>query len=167
MISWFRRPEAHILVLCTANICRSPAAEVLLRDALRQRGLGRRVKVTSAGTEVGAPGATPDPRMVSIAAEGGLAMRRLYATAVTADAIATATLVYVMEPAHREAIEHLLQETGTACELLDPEGVPVEDPYFGSKANVRAVFERLAIIAQQRADEWGQRLFAADRMGRA
>ena len=40
---------ARILVICTANICRSPVAAALLRDRLRQRGLGDWT-VGSAGT---------------------------------------------------------------------------------------------------------------------
>ena len=40
---------ARILVICTANICRSPVAAALLRDRLRQRGLGDWT-VSSAGT---------------------------------------------------------------------------------------------------------------------
>ena len=69
MIWPFRRPELQILVVCKANVCRSPAAEALLRYHLRQCGLQRRVVVRSAGTTVGVSGVPPDPRMVAIAAE--------------------------------------------------------------------------------------------------
>ena len=40
---------ANILVICTANICRSPVAAALLRDRLRRRGLSD-WRVESAGT---------------------------------------------------------------------------------------------------------------------
>ena len=40
---------AHIMVVCTANICRSPVAETLLRDRLEKEGLAD-WEVSSAGT---------------------------------------------------------------------------------------------------------------------
>ncbi|HMT19933.1 MAG TPA: low molecular weight phosphotyrosine protein phosphatase, partial [Promineifilum sp.] len=40
---------ANILIVCTANICRSPVAAALLRDRLRQRNLTD-WQVRSAGT---------------------------------------------------------------------------------------------------------------------
>ncbi len=39
-----------LLFVCTGNICRSPLAEVLLRDYLERRGLQERFRVGSAGT---------------------------------------------------------------------------------------------------------------------
>src|SRR5699024_1995607 len=39
-----------VTVVCTGNICRSPIAEVLLREGFEEAGLGERVQVSSAGT---------------------------------------------------------------------------------------------------------------------
>lgn len=39
----------HIDFVCTGNICRSPMAEVIIRDKLAEAGLGERVRVTSSG----------------------------------------------------------------------------------------------------------------------
>ncbi len=44
-----RRPY-RICVVCLGNICRSPMAEVILRDELAAAGLGGKVDVDSAGT---------------------------------------------------------------------------------------------------------------------
>jgi len=40
----------RICVVCLGNICRSPMAEVILRDELAAAGLGGKVEVDSAGT---------------------------------------------------------------------------------------------------------------------
>src|SRR5215469_16789881 len=40
----------EICVVCLGNICRSPMAEVLIRDELARAGLAGRVSVQSAGT---------------------------------------------------------------------------------------------------------------------
>ena len=40
----------NILFVCLGNICRSPMAEFIMRDLLRQQGLSARVQVDSAGT---------------------------------------------------------------------------------------------------------------------
>lgn len=70
--------DLRILTVCTGNICRSPAVEYLLRDAL-----GPSVEVTSAGTQalVGHP---IDPQMAALLPMDGsdFAARRLSARAV-------------------------------------------------------------------------------------
>src|SRR5258708_21329246 len=47
-----RNPQLpyRICVVCLGNICRSPMAEVLLRDEIRKAGLAGKVEVDSAGT---------------------------------------------------------------------------------------------------------------------
>ena len=48
----------RILFVCLGNICRSPMAEFVMKDLLRQHGLSNRVEVASAATstwEVGNP----------------------------------------------------------------------------------------------------------------
>jgi len=50
--------DYRILLVCLGNICRSPMAEVILRDEIDQAGLGGKVSVESAGTgdwHVGGP----------------------------------------------------------------------------------------------------------------
>lgn len=162
----FRKPEVVLLVLCTANICRSPAAEALLRQALKRLGLSRRVRVLSAGTAVGAPGAHPDPRMRSLAAEVGVPMRGMRAQPLTPALLESATVVYGMESAHLIAVEGVLPGYTGEVLLLDPEHIPIDDPYFGNKAGVRQVFERLALLAESRAEDWRQRLVTAARIGK-
>ena len=48
----------RVVVVCWGNICRSPMAEFILREAFEDAGLGDRVSVSSAGTsteELGRP----------------------------------------------------------------------------------------------------------------
>ncbi|RMG36458.1 MAG: low molecular weight phosphotyrosine protein phosphatase, partial [Gammaproteobacteria bacterium] len=59
-----KKLDLSVLLVCTANICRSPMAEALLRDHLKAKGLDRRVKVASAGIRAMA-GMPPDPRALA------------------------------------------------------------------------------------------------------
>jgi len=52
----------RLLTVCTGNVCRSPAAAVMLRAALAEEGLAGRVEVGSAGTSWEAEGMPMDDR---------------------------------------------------------------------------------------------------------
>lgn len=90
-------PESPVKVLCvcTGNICRSPAAEYILRDRL-----GDAIDVTSAGTlaMVGQPVAEPMERLLNGL---GLEPSGFRARELSTDQILSADLVLTMTRTHR------------------------------------------------------------------
>ncbi len=58
----------RILFVCMGNICRSPAAEGILKSMVEKEKLSDQVEIDSAGTIDYHTGETPDPRMKSHAA---------------------------------------------------------------------------------------------------
>jgi protein-tyrosine phosphatase len=87
-----------VLVVCTGNICRSPAAELVLGAALDDS-----VVVSSAGTGavVGAPVA---PGMARLLAERGLDGSGFVARPLTEDLVTSADVVLAMTRGHRAAV---------------------------------------------------------------
>lgn len=152
---WFRRqPIATLLILCSANICRSPTAAALMHTRFRALRLHRAIQVISAGTDA-VPGMVPDPRMSAMARELNVNMRGLYSRRLVPGLLQRATAVYAMEPRHLEAARELAdQNPGQTWELFHPEGLPIDDPYFGSRAEVRRVFEILVDCSTERAEQW-------------
>ena len=63
-----------VLFVCLGNICRSPAAEAMLRCITEREGLDDRVYIDSAGTYGGHSGELSDPRMRRAAAARGIEM---------------------------------------------------------------------------------------------
>ncbi|MBF0649022.1 low molecular weight phosphotyrosine protein phosphatase [Dysgonomonas sp. GY75] len=55
--------EYKILFVCLGNICRSPAAEGILKRMVREQGLDDKISVDSAGTSGYHDGDLPDHRM--------------------------------------------------------------------------------------------------------
>jgi len=91
----------RILVLCTGNICRSPMAEVLLRQ--RMESLGRQVEVRSAG--VGALRNYPaDAPARELMQARGLDLSPHRAQQVTPELARWADLILVMESQQRDAM---------------------------------------------------------------
>ena len=60
-----------VLFICLGNICRSPAAEGIMKSLLRKRNLSDRFTVDSAGMIDYHTGEDPDPRMLEHASERG------------------------------------------------------------------------------------------------
>lgn len=57
-----KRP-IRILFVCLGNICRSPAAEGVMRSLVESKGLEKEFEIDSAGTYSGHQGQLPDNRM--------------------------------------------------------------------------------------------------------
>ncbi len=94
----------RVLLVCTGNICRSPAAEVLLRE---HWGGEWEVSISSAGTQamVGSPVYSPIRRALQ---DRDLPDDRVFAARqLTAEMVANADLVLVMTREHRAAVVSL------------------------------------------------------------
>ena len=97
-------PDFSILVICTANRCRSPLAEFALRRAARTAGLGW--SVGSAGTRA-VPGQRADPKAVRILAEDGEDLTDWRTRRVGTEILSRSDLILVMSEVHRAEISML------------------------------------------------------------
>jgi protein-tyrosine-phosphatase len=127
---------AHILFVCTANICRSPVAEALLRSQLELAGYGDWV-VSSAGTwaDRGEPASEHSVQLLS---EMGLDISAHRSRPVDAAALAEADLVLTLEMGHAEALRAEFPRHAHKIRVLSQMSGPaysVGDPYGGPRAS--------------------------------
>ena len=94
-----------ILMVCLGNICRSPLAEGILKDKLRERGLNW--AVDSAGTGFWHIGEPPDPRSVSTARKYGLDISRQRARQLQSQDLEAFDLVLAMDRSNYDDILRL------------------------------------------------------------
>jgi protein-tyrosine phosphatase len=112
---------AHVLVICTGNICRSPIAEGMLRRALAGRLGADAPSVDSAGTQ-GWEGSGAQPGSVAAAAERELDISGHVARLLTREMIGGADLILAMAGEHRDFVRKVdpgaLARTFTLKELV-------------------------------------------------
>jgi protein-tyrosine phosphatase len=136
----------RLLVVCTANICRSPFVAALLKQRVQQAGLADVVSVESGGVRA-VPGVAVDPYIVAMLAEMGVELAGQYATPVLESSLREADLVIVMEEAHRQALFYRLPSALPKIFLLSELAGrfdEVVDPYGMDSAAYRAM-QALAI----------------------
>lgn len=105
----------RVLIVCTGNICRSPVAEAMLRDALPQ------VQVASAGLESAPPGELVHPEMERLLLAEGYDCSHLRARQFTEQMARDADLVVTMTSRQRsrtvQVAPSALRRTVTLREL--------------------------------------------------
>ena len=129
----------HILVVCTANICRSPVGEAVIRIRLAEKGLTESTgwTVESAGTWANNP-RRPSRYSCDLMAERNLDITQRIAQMVDAPMIAKADLVLCMEsghvealqvefPEHRDKIKYFSEIAGSKYSISDPYGKPKDE----------------------------------------
>lgn len=140
-----------VLLVCTANICRSPMAEGLLREELRLRGLKREVLLDSAGTNATQPGHPADARALRVCARAGIDLRRSRARQVTQEDFCRFDHILAMDERNFAWLQqHCPEGTEQRLSLLgswSPGGVvgSIPDPYFSSLTVFEEVLDLLRL----------------------
>ena len=135
-----------ILVICTANVCRSPMAQALLMQALPD------TRVLSAGLEA-MPGMRADPRVVAMMESEGLDIHSHRAQQLFSWMIEAASLVLVMSERQKRVIERRYPaSSGRVFRLL--EECDVSDPYRKGDEAYRATLRSI----REGVDKWSWHL---------
>jgi protein-tyrosine-phosphatase len=144
---------ANILVVCTANICRSPVAEALLKDRLHDRGHDD-WRVSSAGTWARIKrGASHNSQVV--AAQYGFDISNHLARMVEESLLGEADLVLCMEEGHVEALKIEFPDEAYKIYPITAMAGPtysVEDPFGSSLLDYQRMAAELASIIDRGLD---------------
>jgi protein-tyrosine phosphatase len=156
------------MTVCTGNICRSPMAEVVLRDRLERAGLGDAVEVTSTGISDEEHGNPIDHRAQQVLAERGYPVPRRAARQVGPTDLAANHLVLAMTSVHARALRRLAKTPDVADRVVmyrafDPaapalgpgEGehvLDIADPWYGGLADFRTCLDQIEAAADAVVD---------------
>lgn len=127
--------KVRLLFVCLGNICRSPLAEVIVKAAAMERGLGH-YHIESAGTGSWHVGGPADPRSAAKAREKGLDLSGHKAQQITSHNIDQWDWFVAMDGANQS---DLLRMGAPESRILlmrqfEMEGMAtpdVPDPYYG------------------------------------
>lgn len=145
-----------VLFVCTANICRSPVAEVLFQAWLRRQEVPGAWRVSSAGTWASA-GANASIYSQQVVAQRGLSLAQHKARAVDAAMLAASDVVLCMAHGHREALHVEFPQHAARIHLwtaLAGPGYDVADPFGGSLAG----FDHMATEMEELVEKTGARI---------
>lgn len=126
--------RVHITFVCTGNICRSPMAEIVFADALRDAGLAGRVRVSSAGTGPWHVGNPADPRTETTLRRAGYDVKHV--AAQVGPEHLSADLLVALDSGHLAELRRMVRDPERLVLLrsFDPAAhgdLDVPDPYFG------------------------------------
>ena len=147
----------RVLFVCMGNICRSPAAEAVLRALVVERGLDGAVEVDSAGTIRHHAGEPPDARMQRAGERRGLLIGGR-ARQVNLDDLEAFDRVIALDRDNLADLERLAGGPQSHVRLLSrylPDGAPVDvpDPYWGGERGFEDVLDLLERAAPAILDE--------------
>jgi protein-tyrosine phosphatase len=129
-------PMPSILFVCTANICRSPMAEGLMRKKVTHEPDASQWQIASAGTWAsdGLP-ASENSRLVML--ERGIDLTRHKSQCITDQIMRSYHLILTMEQGHKEALRVEFPDQANQIYLLSEMvggRFNVEDPFGGTLA---------------------------------
>ncbi|WP_146843783.1 low molecular weight protein-tyrosine-phosphatase [Cellulomonas composti] len=150
------------MTVCTGNICRSPMAEIVLRDRFSAAGLGDLVVVDSSGVSDEERGNPVDRRARAVLAAHGYPTGDGHrAHRITPDELATRALVLAMTAQHARVLRRLAG--GAAPQVLlyrsfDPAApalapgaredvLDIADPWYGGPDDFELCLSQLEAAA--------------------
>jgi len=150
----FSSPSVAILAVCTANICRSPMVEGLLREELKLRDTDRQVRVMSAGTHVAHPGYMADARAQRVCAREGIDLRKSRSRQVIGEDFRRFNYILAMDQRNYQWLQDaspvsyrgrisLLGSWAAGGSIGE-----ISDPYYGSQAGFEETLVQLHLCIE-------------------
>ncbi len=133
-------------MVCTANYCRSPMAEGLLRRELLEQGLSQHISVDSAGTHVSRNGQRPDLRAQQAVQPAGVDITGLRSRSIQLVDFVEFDYVLVMDEGNFQSVSKLCpsehqHKLAMIMAFAPQAGVTeVPDPYYSNKAGFQQVY---------------------------
>ena len=142
--------KQRVLFVCLGNICRSPAAEHIMRHYIEERGLQSLVEVDSAGTYGGHAGELPDPRMREAAYSRGYRLTHR-SRRFEEDDFERFDKIVVMDDSNYERVSRLAPERKALDKVFRmrefmtdyPDWSYVPDPYYEGREGFFLVLDML------------------------
>ena len=141
--------KVNVLFVCMGNICRSPTAEGVFAQRLKEAGLDKVVGVDSAGTHAYHVGEPPDPRSQSTASKRGIKLDHLKARKAVSQDFERFDYVLAMDRDNFRGLEkicpsgsrHKIHLFLSYAPNLETDEVP--DPYYGGPTGFDRVLDMI------------------------
>lgn len=142
-----------IIIICIGNICRSPMAEALLRERLKE--IDPLISVSSAGLAA-LVNERADCLAQELMLERGLNISNHRARQATQQILFNSDLILTMEAGHQEQIHTMLPAIrGRVHTLGKWSDFDIPDPYQKPKG----AFEQALVLIEQGIAEWQEKLW--------
>jgi protein-tyrosine phosphatase len=153
----------RLLMVCTANICRSPMAQVVTTHFAGQAGWGAQTQVDSAGTRASWLSARPDVRASAALVERGYRVGRLRSRRVASKDFTRFDLILAMDQSNLDDLRRICPPEQVHKLRLFLEFAPelalreVPDPYYGGANGFEHVLDLCEAAARGLIRQIGSR----------
>ena len=151
--------DKKIIFVCLGNICRSPAAEGVMRSMVERAGASGRIFLDSAGTYGGHAGESPDKRMRRAASARGYELTGRSRPFTRAD-FDKFDMVIAMDDYNYEDLNRLAPDTKAAAKIYrmtdfsyNKKYDHVPDPYYEGAEGFETVLDILEDACKGLLDE--------------
>lgn len=142
--------KKSILFVCLGNICRSPAAEGVMRHMAAKAGVSEMIEIDSAGTYSGHVGDLPDVRMRRAASQRGYELLHR-ARQIREEDFERFDMIIVMDDMNYETVHRLAPSRDEAAKIYRmreffsrfSEWSYVPDPYYEGADGFELVLDML------------------------
>ena len=141
--------KRSILFVCLGNICRSPAAEAILKHKLKLKGIANGYFIDSAGIHGYHSGEEADPRMIRHAARRGIIIDSV-SRQIKFDDFSKFDYIIGMDDSNIRALKSMAKTSADLSKISKMtdysvilEATQVPDPYYGGYDGFERVLDIL------------------------
>ncbi len=133
-----------VLFVCLGNICRSPMAEAVFRQLVREAGLEKQIRIDSAGIGGWHEGEPPHRGTRKILDTYGISHEGIRARQISREDLDRFDIIVAMDNSNMAALRRMAEKTSADLFLLtdfipDTDRSDVPDPYY--TGNFEEVYE--------------------------